>query len=63
MCLLAVRLPVNTIALIMYGGFAGTLLLLAFTHLPSPPFKFTGECRHSAHGFYYGFIPLFLHLW
>ena len=27
MCLLAVRLPVNTIALIMYGGFVGTLLL------------------------------------
>ncbi|MFO1368386.1 MAG: ATP-binding protein [Marinagarivorans sp.] len=59
MCLLAVRLPVNTIALIMYGGFAGTLLLglypfakPAFLNLPV-----NADTVHTV--FITGFIPLF----
>jgi|GEM_PF-1331937 len=59
MCLLAVRLPVNTIAIIIYGGFSGTLLLglypfakPAFLNLPV-----NADMVHTV--FITGFIPLF----
>lgn len=59
MCLLAVRLPVTTIAIIIYGGFAGTLLLglYPFTKPTFLNVPVNADMVHTV--FITGFIPLF----
>ncbi len=59
MCLLAVRLPVNMIAIIIYGGFAGTVLLGIYPFSKPPIFDLPVSANMVHTVFITGFIPLF----